>query len=290
MKKVLVIIVTYNGERWIRDCLKSVDPDSGIYGFVVDNGSTDNTLKIIEEEFPHIEIYRAEKNLGFGQGNNVGLRKAIKEAFDYVYLLNQDAWIDPKDILRMMDINDRNPDFGILSPLHLFKDLQTTDKDFHYAIPKDLTDDLLNRSDEVAELYETDRLIPAAHWMMSTETLKKIGGFSPVFSHFGEDDNLFYRNGYHGMKAGIIPSIKAVHDRGERKPSVEATMKLFNGAIRHNISKPDSKTPVLKIVMGAIRKLRVSPGKTMAIIAKVMKDYPMIRRCRKESRKRGAFL
>ena len=92
MDKVLVIIVTYNAHDWIHQCLDSVDMER-YDAIVVDNASTDDTLSILQEEYPKAIVRAMDKNLGFGQANNIGLRYALDNGYDYVLLLNQDAWL-----------------------------------------------------------------------------------------------------------------------------------------------------------------------------------------------------
>ena len=74
---VVVVVVTYNGMQWIDRCLESLRGASqSVHTVVIDNGSTDGTVQHIERQFPEMELIKAEKNLGFGQANNVGLRIA----------------------------------------------------------------------------------------------------------------------------------------------------------------------------------------------------------------------
>ena len=90
--KILTIIVTYNGMKWLDRCLGSLRESSLKTDVVaVDNGSTDGTPEYIAANFPEVQLHCTGENLGFGRANNVGLQKAVAEGYDYVYLLNQDA-------------------------------------------------------------------------------------------------------------------------------------------------------------------------------------------------------
>ena len=86
MKKVFVVIVTYNGVQWIRKCLQSCQDYPVV---VVDNQSTDATVEIIQNEFPKVHLIEESKNHGFGQANNIGISYALNKGADYVFLLNQ---------------------------------------------------------------------------------------------------------------------------------------------------------------------------------------------------------
>ena len=288
--RILVIVVTYNGEKWIEKCLSSIAPDLGIDGIVIDNGSTDKTLEIIKREFPYVKIENSEKNIGFGQANNVGFRYAIKENYDFVYLLNQDAWIAPRDILKLVEINNQYPEFGILSGLQVYKGKKRLDKDFLYSIPVDMINELVLHKDN-KELYETDKIIPAAHWLLRTEVVKKIGGFSPIFIHFGEDNNLFDRNLFWKFKAGIVPSVMAVHDRELREPNKIFYERMLNGGLRFTVSDPNPSQSVTYIVLKYfIKYSRKIPWETIKVFFNVLVDMPNILKAKRISREPGAFL
>jgi len=88
--KVSIIIVTWNVESYIKRCLNSVFKAlKGIYGevIIVDNGSTDDTLKMIKN-YPSIKLIKNNKNLGFAKANNIGIKSSISE---YIILLNPDT-------------------------------------------------------------------------------------------------------------------------------------------------------------------------------------------------------
>ncbi len=89
---VSIVVVNYNGADLLRECLKSVFSQAyrPIEVIVVDNASTDNSVEIITTGFPEAQIIRSEKNLGFAEGNNAGVRAATGE---FVVLLNNDATV-----------------------------------------------------------------------------------------------------------------------------------------------------------------------------------------------------
>lgn len=92
MNKVYVIIATYNGKKWINSCFSSIyNSTVPLNTIVVDNGSTDGTQNIIREQFPKVNIIQSKTNIGFGQANNLGIKKAYDSGADYIFLLNQDA-------------------------------------------------------------------------------------------------------------------------------------------------------------------------------------------------------
>ena len=223
--KTLIIIATYNAMRWAERCFKSVrsssiKPDV----FVVDNGSTDGTQAYIQEHFPEFIFQQSSENLGFGKANNIGLQYALDNNYDYVYLLNQDAWIFSDTIERLIEISRQHPEYGIISPFQMCADMYHIDAAFIGYIYSN--NDMLNDmyKDNLSDLYPVD-LVMAAHWLVPCSVLKTVGGFSPSFQHYGEDDNFVHRAKWRKYKIGIAPRIVVVHDHGEREDSMKT--KLF---------------------------------------------------------------
>lgn len=219
LPKLFVIIVTYKGHQWYRRCFTSLrGSELPIQIIVVDNASNDGTVEYICENFPEIHLIESKENLGFGRANNIGMRYALDHGCDYVFLLNQDAWLDASDTLaRLVDIYKNHPEYGILSPMHLNirKDGLVMEYFCHRPDNKKLIEDLyLN---QLTDIYDT-RYIHAAAWMLSRNTLETIGGFNPIFYHYEEDGDYLNRVIYHGLKIGVCPASRIIHDHHSRTP------------------------------------------------------------------------
>jgi len=213
---VFVIIVTYNGKQWYDRCFESLRLSViPIQTIVIDNASSDDTIKYIKSNYPEVYLIKSDINLGFGQANNLGIKYALQNNADYVFLLNQDAWIEPNSISGLIKIHADNNEYGILSPIHLNLEKQSIEKglikyiaDFRVT-NSDLINDLyFNR---LKDVYET-KYINAASWLIPRNTIEIVGGFDPIFFHYGEDDNYMHRIFFHGLKLGICPQLKVVHD------------------------------------------------------------------------------
>lgn len=215
-KKLFVIIVTWNGMKWIHECLNSLRKSNvSVQTVVIDNGSKDETVSYIRQNFPEVHLIESGKNLGFGQANNEGMRYALSHGCDYVYLLNQDAYVYPDMFEKLLKISEKaeNKQYAILSPLHVHGDRVTLDSQFRgymkEAAPLMVQDMLLANMKEV---YPVEA-VPAAGWFLSRHTLETIGGFDPIFFHYGEDHHYAQRVRYHNYLTGIVPTAKMVHDR-----------------------------------------------------------------------------
>jgi GT2 family glycosyltransferase len=87
------------------------------------------------------------------------------------------------------------------------------------ANPAFYSDHVLGR--QLQDVYDVP-FVNAAGWLLSKTCLMTVGGFDPIFFHYGEDDNYCQRVSYHGFKIGVLPSTYMVHDReGRPKPQIE---------------------------------------------------------------------
>jgi len=294
--KVLVIVVTYNGMKWIDKCLSSIRGSSVITDvMVIDNASDDGTPRYVSENYPEIKVVENRKNLGFGQANNMGLKHALDNGYDYVYLLNQDAWLMPDTIERLIKVNLENPDFGILSPLQLESNMLHLDHSVagklgSWPIGKELIDDVcFNR---LRDVYAVSQ-IPAAHWLISREAMRRVGGFSPTFYHYGEDDNYADRLYYHKMKLGVLFTARGIHDRESRIDSKEKKMLLASVKITSylsNISEPVGRRWGKAVELAGRSFFEFRSWSWICYCLRILFNYPKIRTNAKRSCTEGAFL
>lgn len=218
--KILVVIVSYNFERWIDRCLGSLRlselrPDV----VVIDNASQDQTVRIVENRYPEVRLVKNKKNLGFGRANNIGIRLAIEENYEAVFLLNQDAWIDKNVLGTLAQLSKTHPQYGILSPTHLTGSGCKLECGFaaYAGLGENITKELFTPPYDM-------KLIPisfvnAAFWWIPVLVLKKVGGFSSLFYHYGEDVDFVNRLHYHKYLVGYAPTVFACHDREHRETS-----------------------------------------------------------------------
>ncbi|MFR9669661.1 MAG: glycosyltransferase family 2 protein [Rikenellaceae bacterium] len=226
--KILVIIVTYNGMKWLERCLNSVVNSSiPLDAYIVDNGSTDGSQEFIQANYPQFTFYQSPTNSGFGAANNIGLEYAIEHGYDYVYLLNQDAWVMAETIETLINQHKKNPEFGIISPLQTNAEMTKLDRNFVYgSIAKtSITSDFIFNN--VKEIYEVEDVM-AAHWLVSRECLIEVGGFSSTFQHYGEDNEYLMRAKYRGFKTAVVPSVVGVHDREFREETKSKSIYMLS--------------------------------------------------------------
>jgi GT2 family glycosyltransferase len=219
--RIKAIVVLYNGLKWIDKCFDSLTKSSvKVEILAIDNGSTDGTVQKLESTYPDVAIVRNNENLGFGKANNIGLKEALMDGTDYVFLLNQDAWIQRDTIQKLISASENNLDFGIVSPIHLNGSGDKLDYNFKQYITEclnnDIISDIIIHGNPNSQMYEV-KYVNAAAWLIKRKVLEQIGGFDPLFSLYGEDNDYIYRMNYHGYKVGVVPGTFIYHDREDRK-------------------------------------------------------------------------
>ena len=217
--KIAIVIVTYNACKWMDSCihpLANIDENKRVY--IIDNGSTDGTQEYIKSNFPQFYFHQSSTNLGFGKANNLGLKKALEDGADYFLLLNQDAHMSWENIATLAEIQQRNKEYGILTPIQMYNE---SSLDYmHYSHLQKSENNFFNdliAKNKLKEVYEVV-FANAAIWMLSKECLKVSGGFDPLYFHYGEDDEYVQKVQYFNLKVGVCPSVKGFHYRNQNVP------------------------------------------------------------------------
>ncbi|MBO7084197.1 MAG: glycosyltransferase [Bacteroidales bacterium] len=236
--KLSVIIVNYNVEFFLEQCLSSVRRSmQGIDGevFVVDNNSVDGSLKMVANKFPEVKVIANKENLGFSRANNQAIRISTGE---YVLLLNPDTVVEDDTFSKCIAFMDSHPDAGGLGVKMMDgkgnflpeskRGLPTPEAAFYkmFGLTK-----LFPHSKRFARYYmghlscdETNEceILAGAFMMMRRETLDKVGLLDETFFMYGEDIDLSYRITQGGYKNYYFPETRIIHYKGEstKKTSV----------------------------------------------------------------------
>ena len=300
--KVAAIIVTYNGKDYIRKCLSSLYENSIVSSIIiVDNLSTDNTVDILKNHFPNVIVIISESNIGFGKANNKGIVRALQDGADYVFLINQDAYVEREGISNLVEIFEKNKQYGIIAPVQLNGTGDNIDIKFY--------DYLFNQNKEIGyRLYNQEKsgvypvaFVNAAAWLISRECIEKVGGFDPIFFHTGEDDDYAQRVKYWQYKIGIAPSVHVRHDRPQvawssSAPTVkrEVTLNILGLKNIHDSLSRNFKKLFRKkffyifysLITFNVKKLKLD----ITALSLSLKMIPVIKESRKISYRKFAFL
>lgn len=270
-KKVFVVIVTYNGAHWIDKNISSLLNSSyPVSIIVIDNNSSDDTVVRLQK-YRQVVLIKSAENLGFGRANNIGISKALEADADYIFLLNQDAWVFDGTIKSLVLKMEADTALGLLSPMHYDGGGGALDDGFttYYSRQKEKS-------------VNGIALVPfvnAAAWMLSRACIQRVGSFEPLFDHYGEDRNYCERVKYHNFLIGIDEGSKICHDRvigrNFSKDIVQSKYKILNAALNINYNLLQSYLAGLKEVFGLPKYFLkfYGPGKSINMFFKLLGYY-----------------
>lgn len=112
---VSIILVNWNGKKWLKKCLDSLVSQTykNLEIILIDNASTDDSIKLVKEYFPEVKIILNKKNLGFPKANNIGV---LKSKGKYLLLINNDTWVKNDFIEKLYEFYKKN-EFAVISPI-----------------------------------------------------------------------------------------------------------------------------------------------------------------------------
>lgn len=214
--KIITIVVSYNGEKYIKHCLDSLlDSSISTEIIVVDNASDDKTKDIIKSEYSTVHLIENEHNVGFGAANNQGLRIALDQKPDYIFLLNQDAYIKSDTLSTLIPYAEINKKIGILSPIHIDPMTGEPERNFSNFTGIKNDNDTKRLYENGSGLYFYD-FVNAAVWLLPIHCVESVGGFNPSFFHYGEDSNYAARVKYHGLLCAVVIDSIGYHSTSQR--------------------------------------------------------------------------
>ena len=213
---VFVIVLNYNGRKYLKDCLSSLE--SQTYAdcrvIVCDNASTDDSIEYIKHNFPSTIIIQNKKNLGFAEGNNVAIKFALKQGTDYVFLLNNDTVLEKDLIERLVKVAKINNKIGIVGP----KILDIRDTSFVQEIG--WTCDIFGFPIAIREEKSGKQTISEVFYvsgcamLIKQELLDRVGLFDEEYFMFAEDLDLCWRAQLAGYLILVDRAARVYHASG----------------------------------------------------------------------------
>lgn len=239
---VCIIILNYNGEKWLGQCLDSLTATSyeNFSILLVDNASNDNSLKIVQEKFPQVDIIANESNLGFSEGNNVGIRAALEAHADYIILLNPDTKVMPEWLSELIRVGECNSSIGILGSLQLCYENNEYNSWTTSALSQHLS--LLEPQMKSDQWISVD-WVEGSCMAIKASVFSSIGLLDPIYFAFYEEIDFCRRAKYHGYQIAIIPLSRIHHHRGgiwRSSPDLERKRNLLSDRSQfvYNLTDP----------------------------------------------------
>ncbi len=272
----LSIVIISSKKDYVFDCLKSVYAAlTGISSEVIliDNVSPDKIWEKAKEKFPKLQVIRREKNGGFGENNNMGMRIAQGK---YVLLLNDDTKTIDKNIFKeMMAWMDKHPKAGLSTCALLNPDLKTYQGSggsfpslFRVFAWMSFLDDIpgldnlikpyhpfhtwspLGTNEAYFKKPHKQDWLTGAFFLMRKSAMDVAGLFDEDFFLYVEEVELAYRFAKKGWEAWYLPQWSIVHYGMSTNGSEKATIfELQNLLLMYKKHQPKWKTPVLRIIL-----------------------------------------
>lgn len=213
MPELSVIIVTYNSEDFIVECLESLYKNlSQIEAevIVVDNSSTDETVSLVEEDFPQVRLIKSETNQGFGRGHNLGLKESKGK---YKLLLNPDVFLtqDLSSVLRYFQAESK---IGVLGVKLLFpsREVQPHIAGWQYNLASLLLTHLgLARKAWQSKVPLQVDWVTGAFFLFREELHQTLADFDEKFFLYFEDQDYCLRAKKAGWQVVYYPLYEALH-------------------------------------------------------------------------------
>ncbi len=208
---VLAIVLNYRGQDVLLPCLRSLLSELGTEDdcLVIDNGQERELMEKVKATFPKVQILSTEKNLGFAAGMNKGLKKALVEEYQGVWILNNDAIIGKGALSFLKQAKENFSDANLFSPL-----IFSTENKVWFAGGR------INfwrmRTEHVQELPKknepfTTNFLTGCALFIPRETLARVGVFDERYFLYYEDAEYSLRTRLQGGKLFVVPQAKVLH-------------------------------------------------------------------------------
>ena len=231
--EVSVIILTWNSEKYIKNCIESVFNDASLSNvsieiIVVDNGSMDGTVKILEqlqEKYPNLKVIKLEKNLGTTVPRNIAIKKSLGE---YIFILDSDTEVQAGTLKTLIETIESGSKVGVAAPRLLYPDktIQPSCKKFPTAkikFYKFLPFDKFHRVAKQEELYDpavysksfnkivdVDYCISAA-WLVNRKAIEDVELLDENIFYSPEDVDYCLRMWLKGWRVVYNPKARIIH-------------------------------------------------------------------------------
>lgn len=211
--EVTLIILNWNGKLYLDDCLSSVFqlsyPHISVY--MVDNGSSDDSVRFVTQNFPKVKIICNEQNLGFAKGNNVAVRQINT---DIIVFLNPDTIVSREWLKNLVIPMCQNDDIGIAGcKIYYPGQTQLQHAGGYITYPQALPGHYgLQELDK--QQYNTSRdvdYVIGAAMAVKRHVFDRIGLFDEGFFLYFEDVDLCYRARQAGYRVVYIPEATLIH-------------------------------------------------------------------------------
>ncbi len=257
MLEVSIIVVNWNTQDNLRDCLRSIYEQAGEIDFeviVIDNASTDGSVEMVKKDFPQVTLIENSKNRGFAAANNQGIDISQGR---YVLLLNSDTVVLDNALAKTVAFANSHPEAAVVGCRVLNPDrtLQPTCFMFPSILNMLLSSTYLYKLFPKNKFFGRERMtwwnrneirevdvVTGCFMLVRQDTIKKVGSLDEQFFMYGEETDWCYRFKQAGWKVMFTPVCEIIHLGGQSSRQKRSKMILqLRGSIllfmkKHNSS------------------------------------------------------
>lgn len=286
---VEAIVVTHNSRTHVAHCLEPLI-EAGVATWVVDNASSDDTVRVVAERFPEVHLLANHDNRGFAQGVNQALEQT---SADVVLLVNPDCAVSPEAVAGLAAHLAENPEVGVVAPrlrdsagriavsTHPFENLASiVGSRFGAAvIPPALRGFVVRgcRRSSYEACRSGDRPVPV-DWVSGAclavrgSLLRRLGGLDTAYFMYYEDEELCLQVWRSGATVVYLPTVEAVHSGGaSTRDPAQAWPHLYRGLLRFQARHRPRTYPLVRAAIVVRAVLGVAWGAARDSVALVQR-------------------
>ena len=241
MKAIGIVIVTFNSEAYISNCIQSIlksDCSKKIGTIsVVDNNSSDNTINIIRREFPFVSLIINESNLGYSKAVNIGMSKLTEK---FCFICNPDIELQKNSLSALLDLIKSDISIGLVGGQQVYED-NTWQRSFgnmpglkdslynlfFVTTIKNFLNKLIFNYLKSTKIFEPSGYIDGASILVRNEVFKTLEGFSEEYFFYCEEADFQFRLKKIDKKVLYTSEAKLMHVRGGSSTKIDDKVFLF---------------------------------------------------------------
>ncbi len=266
MMGVAAIVINRNTKDFLRDCLSSLagqEYGDGISAWVVDNGSTDGSQRMVLGEFPGVNLVWNDENVGYARACNHG---ASHTGEPYLLFMNSDTILSRDTVSEVVELFERRPDVGVVGPRILNSDgsIQYSCREFpsikdaflHAFVGLFSADNAGSSRYKKMEWAHGDETgvdwVSGCFMAVRREAFDKVGGFDEKYFMYVEDVDLCWTISEAGWEVRYMPRGEVVHHIGMASQAVPTRMVLHHHASMLRFHRKTYRGPARTLVNGAV--------------------------------------
>ena len=215
--RVSIIVLNWNGLSDTIECLESLKKITyqNYEVIVVDNGSEGDDVHVLRAKFGnYTQLIENDKNYGFCEGNNIGIREALRNGADYVLLLNNDTIVAPDFLSELVNVSESGPKIGLAGPKIYF--YREPNRIWFAGGKISLFSSSSNRGFNRIDNGQFDKVdyvdfVSGSCMMAKASVLKSVGLLDPIYFFSMEDVDIALRATQAGWKIVFVPSSRIWH-------------------------------------------------------------------------------